>query len=153
MIRHILTLVFFAICGAPVGVGARVLFNDFIHDRRANKRAKKAEKKELMNRDWNFNTAWLYDDPRSAERQIDPNSQFDWKVCMICRHIYYSFPSKSTFKVGYSCLKSMEVHVIGYCDAHYAYLQPEMDADRVLCHCGEEAGDVHEFEEIIIDEV
>lgn len=151
MIRHILSLLVVAFCAAPFGIATRVLLNDFIHDKRANKRAKKAEKAELVNRDWNFNTAWLYDKPQAALWQLGPVYD-NYHRCMICNYIYNT-ATAAQWKVGYSCLKSMEVFVIGYCDDHYAYLQPEIDAGRVQCYCGEEAGEVHDFEEIMVDEV
>lgn len=155
MIRHILSLLVVAFCAAPFGIATRVLLNDFIHDKRANKRERKESQLwldgKLMNRDWNLNTAWLYDKPQAALWQLGP-AYDNHHRCMICNYIYNT-ATAAQWKVGYSCLKSMEVFVIGYCDDHYAYLQPEIDAGRVQCYCGEEAGEVHDFEEIMVDEV
>lgn len=151
MIRHIISLLVVAFSAAPFGIATRVLLNNFIRDKRASKRAKKAEKKELMDRDWNFNTVWLYDNPIGAVNQVELG--WSWHECLICRYIYGGPPHTADWKVGYSCLKSMDVHIIGYCNKHYTYLLNEKGEGRLQCNCGEEMGNLHDFEEIMMEAI
>lgn len=103
-----------------------------------------------MDADWNFKTIWLYDDPVNALVHV-PVPLRNSRECMVCLHVEdpSNLPVPSDWKVGYSCLSSMDVHVIGYCEKHYGYLKSLMDRGDVRCHCGEEGGIVHNFEEII----
>jgi len=149
MIREILSWLVITCCGIPVLRDAHKLLRNYATDKRTLKQIAKAE--ATMNKDRNFNTVWLYDNPVGAEKQAGDYG-WGWHACMICIHLYVAHGENhrpADWKVGYSCLASMEVHVIGYCNKHYTYWLNELGQGRVKCHCGEEAGIIHNFEEIL----